>query len=103
MRYGSRSGGVSISEKSASHIFRDAPGHLPEDTLANRQLLIDTASNPHNYLGSDQYGNEWYTENRPDGTQVWARVRNGLIINGGVNPTFRSYNPQTGLNEPADS
>ena len=89
-----------ISERDVIHIFRDAPGHLPEDTPENRELLINTASNPNNYLGSDQYGNEWYGETRPDGTQAWTRVRNRRIINGGVNPTPREFNPYTGLNDP---
>lgn len=93
-------GTISIFEKDIRYIFRDAPGHLADDTPANRQALNNTASNPNNYLGIDKYGNKWCAETRPDGTQVWARVRKGLIINGGVNPTPRPYNPQTGLNDP---
>ena len=91
---------ISISEKDANHIFRKSPGHLPVDTPANRQLLTNTASNPKNSLGSDKFGNQWYAEVRPDGTQVWVRVRNGQITNGGVNQTPKTYDPQTGLNKP---
>jgi len=49
--------------------------------------LIDVASNPHNYIGTDQFGTEWFGEARPDGTQVWVHVRGGKITNGGLNPT----------------
>lgn len=90
---------VTISPTDLSHIFRNAPGHLPDDTPQNRQLLIDTASDPDNYLGNDKYGNEWYSETRPDGTQVWVKVRNDVIRNGGVNQTPRTFNPVSGLSK----
>jgi hypothetical protein len=90
---------IDFDEGSLKHIFRDAPGHLP-DTPANRRLLRDTASNKENYLGKDRYGNNWYTETRSDGSQVWVLVRNGKIRNGGLNPTPRTFNPQTGLSSP---
>jgi len=37
------SGGVSISDKSASHIFRDAPGHLPEEEIKMDRLTEQQA------------------------------------------------------------
>jgi RHS repeat-associated protein len=88
---------IGIFENAAGHIFRDAPGHLREDTPANRTVLEGTANSPKNYLGQDQYGNDWYAETRPDGSQVWARVRNGQITNGGVNATPGTWDPQRGL------
>ena len=63
--------GVAISQSSELHIFRDAPGHLP-DTPANRELIVTTASNPENFLGTDSYGNDWHASPQPDGTQVWT-------------------------------
>ncbi|NJL91814.1 MAG: hypothetical protein HC916_20080 [Coleofasciculaceae cyanobacterium SM2_1_6] len=80
------------------HIFRDAPGHLL-DTPDNRQLLIDTASNPDYYLGKDRWGNDWYAHTQPDNTQVWVQTRQTQIINGGLNPIPRSWYPQIGLGE----
>ena len=93
-------GAARIHEPSAGHIFRNAPGHLVNDTPANRQLLVDTASNPSNLLGTDRFGNNWYAQTRPDGSQVWVSARNGEIRNGGVNPTPRPFNPSTGLSNP---
>ncbi len=40
--------------KRASHIFRNIEGHFSEDTPANRKILIDTALNADNYLGTDR-------------------------------------------------
>jgi filamentous hemagglutinin len=90
---------IDFDEGSLKHIFRDAPGHLP-DTPASRKLLRDTSSNKEIYLGKDKYGNDWCEETRSDGSQVWVLVRNGKIRNGGLNPTPRTFNPQTGLSSP---
>jgi len=87
---------ATIAEDNAGHIFREAEGHLA-DTPANRKLLTDTASKAENYLGKDNWGNHWYAETRPDGSQVWAQVRNGQIRNGGLNSTVRPWTPTTGL------
>jgi len=91
--------GVTLSDKRASHIFRDAPGHL-KDTPGNRQLLKDVANDPGARLGTDRFGNRWSARTNPDGTQTWAQTRNGEIINGGVNQTPRTFHPETGLSTP---
>jgi filamentous hemagglutinin len=78
------------------HIFRDAPGHLP-DTPENRELLQHIADDPATTLGVDKFGNTWSARTLDDGTQAWTQTRNRAIINGGVNPTPRPFNPQTGL------
>ena len=92
-------GRISIDESRAEHTFRDAEGHFA-DTPANRTLLIDTAGNSSNLLGTDKWGNDWYAKTQPDGTQVWASVREGKITNGGLNVTPRSFDPMTGLSSP---
>jgi hypothetical protein len=87
------------NEAQVRHIFRDAPGHLP-DTSANRQLLPSVANDATATLGTDKFGNVWSARINPDGTQTWVQSRNGVIINGGVNQTPRAFNPQTGLSSP---
>ena len=60
-------------------------------------MLEDTANNKKNYLGKDKYGNEWYQKNLENGKQVWVEVRNGKIIDGGLNNIPKEWNPFTGL------
>jgi len=57
----------------------------------NRQLLIEVASRPGNFVGTDRFGVDWFAEIRPDGTQVWVHVRARKITNGGVNLTPRRF------------
>jgi filamentous hemagglutinin len=79
--------GMTIDEDRVRHIFRDAEGHFVEDTSENRKALISTASRPENFLGTDRFGNEWWAERRDDG----AQVREGRIMNGGINTTPRNF------------
>ncbi len=67
------------------------------DTPANRALLEGLANDTKAVLGPDKFGNTWAARLNPDGTQTWVQYRNGVIINGGVNPTPRTFNSQTGL------
>jgi hypothetical protein len=78
--------GPTIAEGSADHIFRDAPGHLADDTPENR-ALIEGVVQPENYVSTGGGGEDLYRETLPNGTQVWAKVYNGSITNGGVNQT----------------
>ena len=102
---GSGSGGGNVGNKTnripdnnstIKHIFRDAEGHI-SDTPENRALLEDVANNVENFLGTDKYGNEWYTKILEDGRQVWVESRNGSIFEGGINEIPKSWNPNTGL------
>jgi hypothetical protein len=87
--------GPTISQNAANHIFRNAPGHMSDDTPQNRQFLIDTVLDSQNYVGTDQWGNQWYTQTLSNGKQVWVEVRNGKIINGGINDIRWAWNPNT--------
>ena len=80
------------------HIFRNAEGHLP-DTLENRELIENVANNSANYKGKDKYGNEWYAEIQPNGSQVWIIVRNGVIQNAGKNDTPHDWDSETGYSK----
>lgn len=84
------------------HMFRNDEGHLP-DTAASRELLLRVANDESCYLGTDENGVKWYAEIQQDGTQVWVRVWEQTIFNGGVNHQPHSWNPETGLNAPRKS
>jgi RHS repeat-associated protein len=76
--------GAGIAEGSASHIFREATGHLAEDTPENR-ALIEGVVKPGNYVRTGGSGEDLYRETLPNGTQVWAKVYKGAVTNGGLN------------------
>jgi hypothetical protein len=88
----------SDNDSVTGHIFSD--DHFLRDTTYNRNLLLETTSDEDNFLGLDKYGNRWYGVTRADGTQAWARVRNGTINDGGINPKAMPWNSQTGLSSP---
>jgi len=81
-------------------MFRNRNGHFQHSTPANRQLIENTANNPRNFVGSDSHGNQIFDQTQANGSQVWARVRGGVIREAGVNQSPRPFNPTTGLNQP---
>lgn len=93
------SGGNQIDEARTRHIFREGRGHV-KDTPGNRDMLRRLANDPTARLGVDKHGNTWYAQVDSSGQQVWAQVRDGRIINGGVSMTPRTFNPETGLSFP---
>jgi filamentous hemagglutinin len=82
---------ITIDETRRRHIFRDAPGHFPDDNAANRQRLLDVANRPDNLLGTDHFGNSWFAERDADGAEIWVQVRNRQITNGGINSRPRFF------------
>jgi RHS repeat-associated protein len=86
IRRGLASAGSSatIDEGAIGHIFREASGHLAEDTPENRSL-IERVVQPDNYVRTGRGGEDLYRETLPDGRQAWAKVFDGAINNGGVN------------------
>ena len=86
-------GAVSAEAKITLKVANSGP-----DTPENRTLLESVANNPNNYLGTDTMNTQWYAQIQSDGSQIWARVWNGSIFNGGINEVPREWNPVTGLN-----
>ncbi len=86
-------GGV-VFREGTSHIFRDAAGHLLEDTPANRELIQSAVGDAFK-VGERTLPRAGgtltqYRRLLDDGRQVWAEVRNGSeITNGGVNEVPR--------------
>jgi hypothetical protein len=85
-----------IADRRVGHIFRNARGHLRDDTPENRALL-EGANNPEAQKGTDHFGNTWAADNLPDGTQVWTQSREDGIINGGLNATPQSFDGLIGV------
>ena len=77
---------IVFSEKGGQikHIFRKAEGHV-EDTPENRKMILDTANEPHNYIGTDKDKTDWYQKPLPSGKQVWVQVWGSQVNNAGVN------------------
>jgi hypothetical protein len=90
---------IQLSKDDIPHMLRDDKGHLV-DTPSNRKLLLDTANNQKNFLGTDKYGTSWYARMLPNGDQVWTTVRNNIIRNGGLNKVPKIFNSETGLCTP---
>ena len=93
--FGGETSAITIAEGRGGHIFRDAPGHLPNNQ-ASRDTVLNVANDARNLLGSDRFGNSWYASNSGQG-QVWVQVRNNEVVNGGVNAVPRTYTPDRGL------
>lgn len=83
------------NDSQIKHIFREKAGHI-SDTPDNRKLLEDVANKKENYMGTDKYGNEWYSQMQSDGSQIWVTTRNGTIQNGGINNPPKTWNADTG-------
>jgi hypothetical protein len=78
---------ITIDDKRTDHIFRNEEGHFKNDTPANRALIEEAANNRNAFQGTDVFGNDRYAQMNQNGTQTWAIVRDGKIINGGINLT----------------
>jgi len=65
------------------HMFRDDEGHLL-DTAENRTMIINTARNEENYVGTKK-DSKWYARDIDSERQCWVVVRDGIIQNCGLN------------------
>ena len=96
----SESGTIKLPPNRAQleHIFGDREGHVPE-TEENKKMMLETANDKNNFCGSDKYGNSWFIKSKDDGSQIWVRVRNGIINECGVNKIPKPWDADTGLYE----
>ncbi len=83
--------------KNARHIFRDAEGHIADDTPENQQRFVDVVMESAHHLNVDKYGTDWYDKTLPTGEQLWVQVRNGEIRNAGKNQSPKRWTAETGL------
>ena len=63
-------------------------------------MITTTANDSKLVLGTDKYGKIWSAKIQPDGTQIWTQVRDGKIVNAGVNQAPKQFNSETGLSSP---
>ncbi len=85
------------SSSQLNHIFRNKEGHLPK-TAENMEKILKLANDPSAIRRKDAKGNVWVTKEE-NGQQLWARIRNGIINNAGINKKPRSWDSSTGLNK----
>jgi hypothetical protein len=78
------------------HIFAEREGRVP-NTFENRKLIIDTASSQENYRGKDRWGIENYSRQLSDGRQIWARIRNSVVDDAGINVMEKPWDDETGF------
>jgi hypothetical protein len=80
------------------HMFRNKDGKLT-DTTENRQRILNMTHDKNNCQGRDDRGNIWYMKVEPDGTQLYAEVRDCRIVNCGFNKIseHRIYDQARGL------
>lgn len=84
--YRSRRGVPSIAESNVDHIFGGKPGHVVQGSPESRALM-ESVVKPGNYVRTGRGGEEFYPTTLRNGTQVWAKVFRGKIIDGGANQT----------------
>ena len=83
-------------KKRVAHIFRNAEGHFSEDNAENRKKIEDLV-NTTTSMGKDRFGNDWFSQITDNNKQLWAQVRNGKIINGGINDRPLTFDSVSGL------
>jgi hypothetical protein len=83
----------------AKHIFRNAKGHLENDTFENRKMFLDVTNDSQNFMGKDGNGVEWYNKINEDNSQIWVKVKNGSISDAGVNTVPRVWDSTTGYSK----
>ena len=75
--------------KQANHIFSKNTGKLA-DTPENRELLEKFMNAGDNYLGKNEFGQEWFAKTLNDGTQLYGYSKGGIIKGAGINKVPRN-------------
>ena len=50
-------------------------------------------------LEKDKNGNTWYSKTNEDGSQIWGKVHNRTLSNGGINKTPSPLDKDTGYDK----
>ena len=81
------------------HIFREDEGHLTFSEK-NVKIISKLINNEKNItLEKDKNGNTWYSKTNEDGSQIWGKVHNGTLSNGGINKTPRPLDKDPGYDK----
>ena len=68
-----------------NHIYKNTEGHFPNWSQEHDDTLLRVAQRKSNFKRMDIHGNDWYAETIKDNKQIWVRVRDGKITDGGIN------------------
>ncbi|WFC04298.1 pre-toxin TG domain-containing protein [Lactiplantibacillus pentosus] len=68
-----------------NHIYKNTEGHFPTWSQEHDDTLLRVARRKANFKRMDIFGNDWYAETTKDHKQIWVRVRDGRITDGGIN------------------
>lgn len=70
--------------KLANHIFSGKAGKLL-DTSYNRKLIESVVNKRKYFIGFDEYGKNWFSKILPNGSQIHAYSKNGVVKGAGIN------------------
>ncbi|WP_237756497.1 pre-toxin TG domain-containing protein, partial [Lactiplantibacillus herbarum] len=74
-----------VKDGIVAHIYKNTEGHFLTRTKAHDKAIVDVVRDQSNFKRVDVNGNGWYAKTLKDGRQIWARVRDGGITDGGIN------------------
>ncbi|PHY43737.1 hypothetical protein CS311_15195, partial [Lactiplantibacillus plantarum] len=66
-------------------MYKNTEGHFPNWSQEHDDTLLRVAQRKSNFKRMDIHGNDWYAETIKDNKQIWVRVRDGKITDGGIN------------------
>ena len=81
------------------HIFRDDDGHL-SFSEENVDIISNLINNDKNkVLDSDKNNNSWFESIKSDGSQLWGKVHDNVLSDGGLNKTPKELDEDTGFDK----